>query len=402
MLTCSLRLQQVLSNNSARIFMPNINDKLESQIENKRKEIHTDSYPMSIGEIVNLYQDGELDIHPEFQRIYRWSATQKSRLIESILLGIPLPSFFMAQRDDGVWDVVDGLQRLSTIFSFLGIYRNEKNELEEPLKLMGTEYLPALENVYWSQDFCQKTNDPQSSYLSKNLQISFKREKIDLKIIKKESDTNTKYELFHRLNTFGSSLSDQEVRNCILIMMDQKMFSWIQKLSENENFQATIPLTDKQLNEKFHMELILRFIILRNKPDVSYKDLEDLGDFLTKEMKNTLFSENFNPQQEEIIFKKTFTLLNKALSENAFRRYTPSKGEYQGPFSLSIFEVLSLGLAFNLDSYDENNKMDIKKIENISKDLINHNEFTSNSASGTRANKRLPKFIPFSKTLFEK
>ena len=105
---------------------------LEQQIEQKRKEIYTDSYPMSIGEIINLYQDGELDIHPEFQRTYRWSITQKSKLIESILLGIPLPSFFVAQRDDGVWDVVDGLQRLSTIFSFLGIYKNEKGELEEP------------------------------------------------------------------------------------------------------------------------------------------------------------------------------------------------------------------------------------------------------------------------------
>ena len=117
---------------------------LEQQIEQKRKEIYTDSYPMSIGEIINLYQDGELDIHPEFQRTYRWSITQKSKLIESILLGIPLPSFFVAQRDDGVWDVVDGLQRLSTIFSFLGIYKNEKGELEEPLQLIGTNSLTQL------------------------------------------------------------------------------------------------------------------------------------------------------------------------------------------------------------------------------------------------------------------
>jgi uncharacterized protein with ParB-like and HNH nuclease domain len=100
---------------------------LESQIEEKRREIHTDAYPMSIGEIINLYTDGDLDIHPEFQRLYRWTNVQKSRLIESILLGIPLPSFFVAQREDGVWDVVDGLQRLSTIFSFLGIYKDEKN-----------------------------------------------------------------------------------------------------------------------------------------------------------------------------------------------------------------------------------------------------------------------------------
>ncbi|MFV4889500.1 DUF262 domain-containing protein [Acinetobacter baumannii] len=71
---------------------------LQEQIENARMQVHTDSYPMSIGELVNLYDDGELDIHPEFQRLYRWSDEQKSKLIESILLGIPLPSIFVAQR----------------------------------------------------------------------------------------------------------------------------------------------------------------------------------------------------------------------------------------------------------------------------------------------------------------
>ena len=182
---------------------------LDSQVEEKRKEIHTDAYPMSIGEVINLYSEGDLDIHPEFQRIYRWNEVQKSRLIESILLGIPLPSFFVAQQEDGVWDVVDGLQRLSTIFSFLGIYKNENGERQPPLRLTATEYLPELEGKYWSDDL-------NENCLSKELQRSFKREKIDLKIIKKESDEHTKYELFQRLNTFGSSLSDQEVRNYLI------------------------------------------------------------------------------------------------------------------------------------------------------------------------------------------
>jgi len=108
---------------------------LTEEVNLKSKEIHTDGYPMSIGEISSLYKDKELDIHPEFQRIFRWNILQKSKLIESILLGIPIPSIFVSQRDDGVWDVVDGLQRLSTIFEFMGILRNENNLLimEVPL-----------------------------------------------------------------------------------------------------------------------------------------------------------------------------------------------------------------------------------------------------------------------------
>jgi len=99
---------------------------LQEEINEKKKEISTDGYPMSIGELMSLYKEGELDIHPEFQRFFRWSIQQKSKLIESILLGIPIPSIFVSQRQDGIWDVVDGLQRLSTIFEFIGLLRDEK------------------------------------------------------------------------------------------------------------------------------------------------------------------------------------------------------------------------------------------------------------------------------------
>ena len=80
---------------------------LEEEITKHKKEIRSDAYPMSIGEAVSMYQNGELEIHPEFQRVFRWNDEKKSKFIESILLGIPIPSFFVSQRDDGVWDLVD-------------------------------------------------------------------------------------------------------------------------------------------------------------------------------------------------------------------------------------------------------------------------------------------------------
>ncbi len=99
---------------------------LQMEIDRARAEIRTDGYPISIGEWMSIYEKKEIDVHPEFQRFFRWSSRQKSRLIESILLGIPIPQIFVAQRPDGVWDVVDGLQRLSTIFQFTGILHNEQ------------------------------------------------------------------------------------------------------------------------------------------------------------------------------------------------------------------------------------------------------------------------------------
>lgn len=109
---------------------------LIEQINKKRRDIKTDGYPMAISEWVSMYEQGELDIHPEFQRFYRWSESQKTGLIESILLGIPLPPIFVSQRQDGVWDVVDGLQRLSTIFQFLGILKDHTNKPAVSVKVV--------------------------------------------------------------------------------------------------------------------------------------------------------------------------------------------------------------------------------------------------------------------------
>ena len=363
---------------------------LDKQVEEKRKEIHTDAYPMSIGEIINLYRDGELDIHPEFQRLYRWTQGQKSRLIESIMLGIPLPSFFVAQRDDGIWDVVDGLQRLSTIFSFLGIYKNEDDEIEAPLKLSGTEYLPDLEGKYWSEDI-------NENHISKELQRAFKREKIDLKIIKKESDEHTKYELFQRLNTFGSSLSDQEVRNCLLIMINKPMYKWLKEIVGNSDFSSIFPLTDKQIDEQYNVELLLRFLVLKDVEISRLKGGLDIGDFLTKRMKEIAVDSSFDMTTEGENLLKTFKLLNLALGENAFRKY--QGGRYLGAFSLSIFEVIGLGLAFNIIQYDDNNPAHLTKIREVSEKLLSNPDFVRNSGSGDRASTRLPHILPLGREL---
>ena len=100
---------------------------LQDELKERSSKIFRESYQMSIGELINLYRDGEMDIHPEFQRVFRWSEYQKTKLIESIMLNIPIPSIFVSQNDDGVWDVIDGVQRLSTIFQFVGVFK-QKND----------------------------------------------------------------------------------------------------------------------------------------------------------------------------------------------------------------------------------------------------------------------------------
>ena len=99
------------------------NNVLQKEIEEKRNSLTTDRLDMSYGEIISMYQNDDLIINPEFQRLFRWNNYQKTRFIESILLGIPTPPIFVAEDKEGKWELVDGLQRLSTIISFFGLLK---------------------------------------------------------------------------------------------------------------------------------------------------------------------------------------------------------------------------------------------------------------------------------------
>lgn len=361
---------------------------LVQEIEQKRKEIFTDSYPMSIGELVNLYRDGDLEINPAFQRFYRWKESQKIKLIESIFLGIPLPSIFVAQREDGVWDLVDGLQRVSTILSFMNILKNEDGILVEPLKLTATEYLPALNNVTWGKG---------ENELDDSLKRLFKREKIEIKIIKKESDTSTKFELFQRLNTGGSNLSDQEVRNCLMIMLNEKFYKVFFEISKIQSFNECISITERLYEERYEMELALRVFALARATDAQLRAIVDVSDFLTDSLKILAEDNSIDWVQEAERFKLSFNAINTELGDNAFKRYSDSK--YKGSFQLSIFEVIATGSFLYTQSGRDLASL-TELISRASKTLGQDENFNKYSGSGAKANYRLPRLVPLAKRLF--
>src|SRR5215203_5557087 len=284
---------------------------LSEEIAERRQAINTDAYSMSIGELTNLYRDDELDIHPEFQRFFRWSDEQKSRLIESLLLGIPIPSIFVQQRQDGVWDVIDGLQRLSTIFELQGLLKDEQEQVIDPLVLRGTKYLPSLEGKRWE-------DENGGDALDREQQLLIKRSKLDVQIVLRESDEASKYELFQRLNTGGSPLSDQELRNCILIMVNRDFYHWLVALAKDPNFQSCIALTDRALEEQYDIELVVRFIVFRRITTEKLREIGDIGEFLTDEIVRLAQAEDFDREQEEAAFHFTFELLAETLQDSAF------------------------------------------------------------------------------------
>lgn len=104
-------------------------NKLQIEIDKMAKSIKTDNYPMSIGELANIYQEGDLRIDPIYQRTFRWDISQQSALIESILLNIPIPPIYVFQNERGKWNLIDGQQRLSTIFKFMGILKQTSEKI---------------------------------------------------------------------------------------------------------------------------------------------------------------------------------------------------------------------------------------------------------------------------------
>lgn len=366
---------------------------LTSQIESLRKDIRTDRYSMSIGEWVSLYKNKELDIHPEFQRFFRWSSEQKSKLIESLLLGIPVPQIFVSQREDGTWDVIDGLQRLSTIFELMGILEDEKGKLLPPLILDKTKYLPALEGKYWEPG---EDDEDESKTIGPKARLLIKREKFDVSIILQESDKKSKYELFQRLNTGGSSLSPQEVRNCILVMINREMYVWLRNLANYQNFKDAISLTDRAVEEQYDMELALRFIIFRKMPISDLSSLEDVNDFLTDKMSFIAELPDFNYEEETKAFEDTFDLIISAAKESAFKKYDIHKGKFLGGFLLSAFEVISSGIGYSIGSLNTSPADILTRIKGI----WTNDEFEKYSGSGVRASSRVPKLIPLGRTIF--
>lgn len=363
---------------------------LESELAIFRQRITTDSYPMSISEIANLYRDGELDIHPEFQRIFRWSSAQRTKLIESVLLGIPLPSIFVAQNEGGVWDVVDGVQRLSTLFQFMGLLRDDQDEPIEPFVCEAGPFLTSLEGVaYESFEGAEK-------WLTRAQQLDFKRSRIDVKIIKRESDNRAKYDLFQRLNSYGSIATPQELRNCLLVSLSRTHFDWLQDVASSKDFKDVLSLPERLIKEQYHLELALRFITLRSLPEEDISRIGNIGEFLSAAILSFVEKGYSDLRVEKDAFDTCFRTLNEALGGDALRKLNPLTGRTEGAFSSSAFEVLALGLGH----YAPERVIEAEDVREARVTLWNDSAFAPGHATGQRADQRMKRTIPYGRRLF--
>lgn len=365
---------------------------LADEIQEKSKEIYKEAYQMSIGELANLYRDGELDIHPEFQRVFRWSDDQKSRLIESIMLNIPIPQIFVNQAEDGTWDVIDGVQRLSTIFQFMNILKDEEGKLIDPLVLRKTKDLPSFDKMMW--------NNPDKDHsFTKEQQLELKRSRIDVVILKKSSDPKAKYELFQRLNTGGTHLSSQEIRNCLIIMANREFYNFIKELDNDENYKSCVPITDRKTDEQYRLELINRLLVANS---INWNEIDESGeiaDLLDYGIISCCNIDNYPYDDIKRRFFKTFAVLNDALGEDSFRRYYRDGDRFRGAFSVSAFDAIAFGVFKNIDNIDETPDC-LTFIKERIKNVYSEPEYISQLEHGVRATTKFKKLSIWGENYF--
>ncbi|NSZ85227.1 DUF262 domain-containing protein [Agrobacterium tumefaciens] len=366
---------------------------LSAEIEDAQRSVKTDAYQMSIGEIVTMYDDKEIVIDPDFQRMFRWEVGQKSKLIESLLLGIPLPSIFVFEKNDGTWELIDGLQRISTILEFMGKLREENGDLRPPSVLEATKYLPSLHNGVWEKsERLEYIPMNEQAPIDKSHQIAIRRARIGVEILKRPSDDQTKFDLFQRLNAGGTQANAQELRNCVMLMVNKNFFAGIKVAAESAQFQKVTNISEDQASKQRHMELAVRFLVHTNVP---YDGKLDVEEYIDEGIISLAIAGDRATAVKQVT--ETFDLLDKAAGGDALRRW--ENNHPSGKIGLVALEGIAVGIAKNLDRIKA--KQDpVGFVRDQIKSFWVQDGVKGLTAPGMRGTTRIQRTVPFGEEWF--
>lgn len=300
-----------------------LSQEIELEEDGQVARIYTEKGDPEIDGLYGKWKRGKLIIQPEFQRYFVWDKTKSSRLIESALLGIPLPVIYLSEEADGKVHVIDGQQRLTSFFSYI----DDKFPDGTEFKLSQLKVLKDL-------------NRKRFAELDENIQISIRETVMRTITFKKESDPNLKFEIFERLNTGSVPLNTQELRNCIYRGKYNRL---LKELSSNEEFMGLFGLLspDKRMND---VELVLRFSAFFHNSHLNYKG--PIKNFLNNEM--IRFQEISNKDADDLrnAFKNAVALTKSVFGKHAFKRYYKGTNENTSGywetkrFNVSLFDVV--------------------------------------------------------------
>ena len=296
--------------------------------EKAARKIIWQAKDFSIREFQTMKQDGELIIQPEYQRKFVATPQIASRLVESILLNVPIPVIYLAEEKDGTFSVIDGQQRLTSFLSYVEGKFPDNGEF----KLTGLNILSELNKIPFSK-------------LDKEQQTKIRTTTIHSIIIKRESDEDIKFEIFERLNTGSIKLNEDEVRNSVY---RGKYIKLLSELSDNDTFH-NIVRKDNYKKRMIYRGMILRFLALSERSYLNYKP--SMKQFCNKELRE---NKNLSPEKIKEYrerFLHCVDLVKTVFGETSFRRYLPGseskpKGSWAATrINMALFDVQMCGFA---------------------------------------------------------
>lgn len=294
----------------------------EGQEKYEGKKVYTDKIDPSIDVLYNDYKRGRLILQADFQRYFVWDMKKSSKLIESVLLDIPLPTIYTSEEDDNKEYVIDGQQRLTSFISFI----DGKFPDDREFRLTGLDALTSLVGKTFAE-------------LDEVYQNKIKDYPIHKIKFKKESDSDLKFEIFERLNTGAISLNQQELRNCVKRGPYNDL---IKSMAKEHDFMTLLGLTEPH-KRMIDVELVLRFLAFYNATYLNYKP--PIKQFLNKDMDKNKDIAGTDAEKLKTIFKNAVMVTKSMFGDKAFKRFTigndtERNGEWGSKFNNSLYDIV--------------------------------------------------------------
>ena len=311
------------------LFEQPLEEEVESiEVPINQRSVYAEQGDPEVESLYNKYKRGKLIIQPDFQRHFVWDPAKSSRLIESVLLDIPLPVIYLSEEKDGKEYVIDGQQRLTAFFSFI----NGQFPDTRDFKLTGLKVFTNLNKKLFRE-------------LDDTYQDKVRYCKIRTITFRKESQSDLKFEIFERLNTGSVSLNDQELRNCIYRGPYNEI---LKELSKDKDFLylLAIKTPDKRMKD---VELVLRFASFYHATYLNYRS--PMRKFLNEDMEKYQFISDNDVSEIKNAFKNTVSIIKSLLDTHAFKRFY--RGDEKNPngywelqmFNASLYDILMYSFA---------------------------------------------------------
>ncbi|MQW71573.1 DUF262 domain-containing protein [Sinorhizobium medicae] len=298
------------------------------EVGDAERKISTQPLDLAVDHLVSRIDRGALVLQPEFQRDYVWSSAKASQLIESILMAIPLPIVYLAETIDGDWEVVDGQQRLTSIYSFVRGHFPD-----------GTAFrlgrLNVLNNLK-GKTFQDLSRADQNTILNYTLRAV---------VLRNDSHPDIKFEVFERLNCGSVQLKDAELRNCMYRGPYNDMLA---TLSQNP-FLLKVRHAEAPHKRMEDRQLILRFLAMKRNSHLNYRG--GMKQFMNREMQTHRHASPAAIKEMSRQFEDAIDCAWQVFGEHAFRRWNAGQsasepGTWDSKINIALWDTILYGLAF--------------------------------------------------------